>query len=240
MAKQPHIQLDSTLNAVKAIIVGDPNRVSMVKDFLEDAEELVFNREYRSIIGYYHGEKILVLSTGIGAPSAAIAIEELCLIGITEIIRVGSCGAMQEGFDLGEIMVVTGVVRDEGLTKNYVPTSFPAIPDTDLLFSAVSQKEIPFKKGIARSHDGFYHDDNAKTEKYWSQKNVLGADMESGALYTLGQLRKIKVLSILNNVVIYNESLQEGVNQLVSGEDKVATGEINSILLALHTLTRGN
>ncbi|MDR0851625.1 MAG: nucleoside phosphorylase, partial [Clostridiales Family XIII bacterium] len=87
--------------------------------------------------------------------------------------------------------------------------------------------------GVIRSHDGFYTDDNEQTEAYWSSKNVVGADMESGILFTLGLLRGIETLSILNNVVLYQADLADGVNALVGGDDKVARGEAASIKLAL-------
>ncbi|MGX7013410.1 nucleoside phosphorylase [Vagococcus silagei] len=238
MEKQPHIQLDSSLKIKKAIIVGDPKRVSSVLEFLDHAKEITFNREYRSAFGTYQGARILVVSTGIGAPSATIGIEELISIGVEEIIRVGSCGAMQSDFKLGEIMVVSGVVRDDGTTKNYVPESFPAIPDSELLCAACTQHDIAVHIGIGRSHDSFYNDNNADIEAFWSNHHVLGADMESGALYVLGQLRGIKTLSILNNVVLYQDALNEGVNQLVSGDDLVIQGEKKSIQLALNILTR--
>jgi uridine phosphorylase len=235
MEKQPHIQLDETVGATKAIIVGDPARVDKFKPYLTDVKDLEYNREFKSISGVYGGERVLVISTGVGAPSAGIAAEELFNIGVRRIIRVGSAGAMQTGIDLGELIIGIGAVRDDGLSKKYVDVEYPAVPSVDLL-SKAKQLAPDAVFGVIRSHDGFYMDDNEETEAYWSSKNVVGADMESGILFTLGLLRGFETLSVLNNVVLYQADLSEGVNALVGGDDKVAKGEIASIKLALDVI----
>jgi uridine phosphorylase len=235
MEKQPHIQLDESLEIKKAIVVGDPARIDKVAPHLAEAAYLAFNREFRSIAGVYRGEKILAISTGVGAPSAGIAAEELFNIGVRRIIRVGSAGAMQTGIDLGRLIIGTGAVRDDGLSRKYVDLAFPAVPSVDLLAKA-KQLAPDAVYGVIRSHDGFYMDDNEQTEAYWSSKGVVGADMESGILFTLGLLRGFETLSILNNVVLYQADLSDGVNALVGGDDKVAAGEEASIRLALDIL----
>lgn len=235
MEKQAHIQLEKMTDLTKAIIVGDPKRVERVASCLENVEKLSDNRGYLSIKGDYQGTYILVIATGIGAPSTAIVVEELHNIGIDTIIRVGSCGAMQHDIPLGSLIIPTGVVRDEGLTKKYVPLDYPAVANTDLL--SLAKKHNPLAHyGVTRSHDGFYMENNAETERYWSHFGILGADMESSALYVLGSLKNIRTLSILNNVVLYEADLNEGVNSLVNEEDAVASGELNSIKLALTIL----
>ena len=234
---QPHIQLNDNLGITKAILVGDPKRLNHLKALLEDSSEVAYNREFRSISGTYRGQKILGLSTGIGAPSTAIAVEELKQIGIQTAIRVGSAGAYQSQIALGELIVGTGCVRDDGLTLNYAPINLPAIPTLDLLIKA---KELAPQAhfGLIRSHDGFYMDDNAKVEEKWSHLGVLGADMESGTLLTLGHLRGIQTLSILNNVVLWGGDVKEGINDLVNQDQQVAQGEMASLHLALEILTK--
>ncbi|MDR1450139.1 MAG: nucleoside phosphorylase [Propionibacteriaceae bacterium] len=236
MTAQPHIQLDASLGIDRAIVVGDPARVGKFRPFLSDAADLAYNREFRSLAGAYRGVRVLVLSTGVGAPSAGIAAEELVNIGVTTIVRVGSAGAMRQGIGLGELIIGTGVVRDDGLSARYVKRSFPAVPSPRLLSRALELAPSAHF-GIIRSHDGFYMDDNEAVEAYWSGKGVLGADMESGILLTLGLLRGFEALSILNNVVLYQDDLAAGVNSLVGGEDAVAAGERASIELALNIVT---
>lgn len=235
MEKQAHIQLSPMKNVTKAIIVGDPKRVDAVKKHLSSAKDLTFNREFKSVLGSYEKENILVISTGIGAPSTAIAIEELYNIGIRRVIRVGSCGAMQANIPLGKLVISTGAVRDEGLTKKYVPADYPAIPTPSLVSNA--QKLSPSSHfGITRSHDGFYMPNNADTEKKWSEFGILGGDMETSTLYTLGSLKNMETLAILNNVVLFEADLNEGVNNLVNEAEVVAKGEQDSIELALALL----
>lgn len=234
---QPHIQLSSDMDVSKAILVGDPARLDILKTFLEDAHEVTYNREFRSVVGYYKSTKVLGLSTGVGAPSAVIAIEELAQIGVKEAIRVGSAGAYQDGIELGQLLIATGVVRDDGLSKQYVPVNYPAVPSLRLIHLAKKYAQDKTWFGIIRSHDGFYMDDNAETEAYWSHFGVLGADMESGAVMTVGDLRGVETLSILNNVVLWQGDLQEGVNNLVNEGEIVAQGERDSLQLALDILT---
>ncbi|MFT9269413.1 MAG: nucleoside phosphorylase [Liquorilactobacillus nagelii] len=234
--KQPHTQLSSEIDTDNAIIVGDPARVDKVTELMDNIRSWAFNREYKSVIGEYRHTRILVMSTGIGAPSAGIGVEELNNVGVKNIIRVGSAGAMQKDIGLGELIIGEGVVRDDGLTQKYVPDIYPAIPSFKLL--SLARKYAPDAiYGIIRSHDGFYMDDNAKNEAFWSEKGIVGADMESGALMVIGRQRHLETLSILNNVVLYEGDLSTGVNNLVNGDDLMAQGEIASLKLALDILS---
>lgn len=234
--KQPHTQLTTAINTDSAIIVGDPARVDKAAKFLDHPTKWAFNREYKSVIGNYKGKRILIMSTGIGAPSTGIGVEELHNVNVQKVIRVGSAGAMQSGINFGELIIGEGVVRDDGLTQKYVPGIYPAVPSFKLMTLA-HQYAPNAVYGIIRSHDGFYMDDNAKNEAFWSDKGIVGADMESGALMTIGRQRKMDTLSILNNVVLYEGDLSAGVNNLVNGDDLMAKGEIASLKLALDILS---
>lgn len=234
--KQPHTQLTTAIDTDSAVIVGDPARVDKAAEFLDDVSKWAFNREYKSIIGNYQGKRILVMSTGIGAPSAGIGVEELHNVNVQKVIRVGSAGAMQNGIGLGELIIGEGVVRDDGLTQKYVPGIYPAVPSFKLM--ALAHKYAPDAVyGIIRSHDGFYMDDNAKNEAFWSSKGIVGADMESGALMTIGRQQGMETLSILNNVVLYEGDLAAGVNDLVDGDALMAKGEVSSLKLAFDILS---
>lgn len=234
--KQPHTQLTTAINTDSAVIVGDPARVDKAAAFLDDVQEWAFNREYKSILGNYRGKRILVMSTGIGAPSAGIGVEELHNVNVQKVIRVGSAGAMQAGIGFGELIIGEGVVRDDGLTQKYVPGIYPAVPSFKLM--ALAHQYAPDAVyGIIRSHDGFYMDDNAKNEAFWSSKGIVGADMESGALMTIGRQRGMDTLSILNNVVLYEGDLAAGVNDLVDGDALMAKGEVASLKLAFDILS---
>lgn len=232
---QPHIQLDESINLTKAILVGDPARLNRLLELLEDGKELAYNREFRSITGSYQGTPILGISTGIGAPSTAIAVEELAQIGIKQAIRVGSAGAYQSDIELGELIIGTASIRDDGLTNKYADPALPALPSFNLLTKAkMLAPEVHY--GIIRSHDGFYMDNNTQVEEFWSNYGVLGADMESGTLLLVGKLRGMETLSILNNVVLWGQDVQEGINDFVNSESQVAMGEQKSLKLALDVL----
>lgn len=233
---EPHTQLTKEINTDCAIIMGDPARVDTISSLMTETKEWAFNREYKSVIGMYNGKRILAMSTGIGAPSAAIGIEELNNVGVKKIIRVGSAGAMQANINLGELIIAEGVVRDDGLSKMYVPEIYPAVPSYRLL--NLAHKYAPKAVyGIVRSHDGFYMDNNAEVEEFWSKHGIVGADMESGALMVIGRKRNIETLSILNNVVLYQGDLADGVNNLVNGDELMAKGEQESLILALNILS---
>lgn len=238
---QPHIQCGMEDTAKYAVLPGDPQRVERIKKFLTDVREIAFNREYKSIIGYYKGVKIIVVSTGIGGASTGIAVEELRNIGVQAMIRIGSCGALQEDVHLGELIIVNGAVRDEGTTKAYIDSIYPAIPDTDLLcavIDAAKSRGVPYHVGRARSHDSFYTEREEQIDEYWSKKGILGADMETAALFTIGGLRGIKTASILNTVVEYEGDLKDEINQYVDGADLMAQGEENEIITALEACAR--
>ena len=139
--KQPHICLDESLGIFYAVLPGDPARIDRIASLLEHPEELTYNREFRSLRGTYKGVNILAISTGIGGCSAGIAVEELHNIGVKAMIRTGSCGALQKNIGLGELIIVSGAVRDDGASKAYVPECFPAYADIELLSCVINAAE---------------------------------------------------------------------------------------------------
>ncbi len=238
---QPHIQLGEDLGVKYAILPGDPARVGRVAQQLENPRELAFNREYRSIKGTYKGIPVLAMSTGMGGPSVAIAVEELKNIGVTHLIRIGSCGALQEGIGLGDLILVSAAVRDDGASRTYVPEQYPAAADVELLCACIRsarERELRCHVGLARSHDSFYIDNDEEVSTAWSKRGVLGADMETSALFTVAALRGLKAASILNNVVEWGESTSEGVGSYAGGADRTAQGERDEIAVALEAFVR--
>ena len=222
--KQPHICLDETLGVRYAILPGDPARLDRIAQQLEGVRELAYNREFRSLTGTYRGVPILAVSTGIGGSSAGICVEELHNIGVEAAIRIGSCGALQKGIGLGDLILGFGAIRDDGASKAYVHTEYPAVADYRLLGFCVDES--------------FYHEENDAESAYWSRKGALGADMESAALFTIGRLRGMKTASILNNVVVYGEDTADAIGGYVDGESLTARGEQNEIRVALEALYR--
>lgn len=238
---QPHIQLGKDLGIRYALLPGDPARLDRIAPFLDETEELKFNREYRSLRGKYKGVPILAISTGIGGASTGIAVEELRQIGVEAMIRIGSCGSLQPQVKLGDLIIVNGAVRDDGTSKTYIEDIFPAVPNAELMMycvEAAKENSLPYHVGIARSHDSFYTDNEEAIDAYWSKRGVLGCDMETAALFTIGHLRGVKTASILNNVVAYEEDTSESIASYVDGESLSMQGERNEIFTALEAFVK--
>ena len=238
---QPHIQLPDTLNIRCALLPGDPARLDAIAKQLQDVEELAYNREFRSLRGTYRGLPVLAVSTGIGGSSAGIAIEELKNIGVTAMVRIGSCGALQQSIALGDLIFACGAIRDDGASKAYADVRYPAVPDTALLghcIAAARDRGWPHHVGVVHSHESFYIDTNDAESAHWSRLGALGADMETAALFTIGRIRGVRTASILNNVVVYGEDTAESIGGYVDGADPAARGEEREIAVALEALYR--
>ena len=241
MEVMPHLKLRDDHGIPFAILPGDPARVDRIAEQLEDVEELEFNREYKSIAGTYKGMRVLAVSTGIGGPSTGIAVEELARIGVTHAIRIGSCGALQKEIRLGDLILVQGAVRDEGTSRTYIDSIYPAIPDFELMnacVEAAEEEQIPAHVGMARSHDSFYTDREDEIDALWAGRGVLGCDMETAALFVIGKLRGVKTASILNTVVEYEDNLEDNINNYTDGVNATVQGEKNEIHVALEALYR--
>ena len=205
MDKQYHINVGSEdiEESQHLIICGDPGRVSRISSLLKDPREISYNREYRIHLGYLNDRPVLVSSCGIGAPSTAIGIEEFGILGVRNIIRVGTSGILSRKVKLGDIVSATGAIRDEGTTHEYVPASFPAVahPDVVLALRQAAKHfnlEQRFHEGIVHSKDAFYSETpalipdsvNAKNKwKIWIKAGTLITEMECSTLFVLGAIR---------------------------------------------------
>lgn len=210
-------------NAKYAILPGDPGRVSKIARMLDNYKPLAINREYTSYLGEISGNKVLVISTGIGGPSTAICVEELSLLGIETIIRIGTSGGMQQYVNPGDLIIANAAIRMEGTTKEYVPIEFPAVANNEILNALVeSSKKLnyPYHVGIIHSKDSFYgqHSPEKMPISYelkdkwdaWIKAGCLASEMETAALYIVSQIRGIKACSILS--VIWNQEQTSNIN----------------------------
>ncbi|MBQ6367642.1 MAG: nucleoside phosphorylase [Erysipelotrichaceae bacterium] len=239
--KQPHIQLDESVQAKCALMPGDPKRVDVIASLLEDPQELTFNREYRSLIGTYKGMRVIGISTGMGGSSVSIAVEELKKIGVDTMMRIGSAGAMQNGIGLGDLILCEGAVRDDGASHAYVKGIYPAVPDYRLMnhcADAAKEMGFPYHTGIVLSHESFYIDDDLEQCEAWSKKGVLASDFETASLFTVGRLRGVHTASILNNVVLWGEDSAESVGDYQGGASLTAEGEKREIQVAIEAMYR--
>lgn len=236
--KQPHILCEEKDISEYVILPGDPGRVLRVAEFLDSYKEIAYNREFKTIRGKYKGVPITVVSTGIGGPSAAIAIEELVACGAKYLIRIGSGGAVQPYIKLGDLVIASGAIREDGTTNMYVSPNFPAIANIELTSKLIeTSKELAYSHyvGLIRSHDSFYIDEEENIMEYWREKNILSSDMETSTLFVIGQLRGVKTASILNTVVECEDDVKEGIANYVGESVGSVEGEKREIILALET-----
>lgn len=209
---QYHLKLRAGESAPFVIVPGDPGRVPQIAAFLDNAREVAYNREYCSWRGTYKGVDVSVTSTGIGGPSAAICFEELAKVGAEVLIRVGTSGGMQEHVELGDVVIATGAIRDEGTSHQYVPAAFPAVPDfevTSALKRAAVTRQEPHHLGVVHCKDAFYGEayrdlpnasEWASKWAAWERAGALCTEMESATLFTVGQIRGLKTGAILTVV----------------------------------------
>ncbi|MFC6726683.1 nucleoside phosphorylase, partial [Halobium palmae] len=154
MAKQPHLLVEEgDVNDI-ALIPGDPGRVDRIAAQCEAVEEAAENREYKVVNAEYGGVSLSICSTGIGCPSAAIAVEELHEVGVDTVIRVGTIGALQEGIEIGDMIVATGAAKEEGTSKRYESAVYPAVPDYDVLTSLVDSAEANEERAASNEAAG--------------------------------------------------------------------------------------
>ena len=157
--RQYHIALAEGDAGRYVFLPGDPGRCELIASYFDDPVKVASHREYETWSGYLEGEKVSVTSTGIGGPSAAIAMEELVAIGSDTFVRVGTSGSMQDHIKPGDIAVVSAAIRDEGTSVHYLPIEFPAVADVDLtgaLTQAARTMGASVHVGVSQSKDSFY------------------------------------------------------------------------------------
>lgn len=232
-AKPFHIGIEENIGAEYAILPGDPERVAYIASYLKDKRPLAVKREYTSYTGYIGDEKVLVISTGMGGPSAAICVEELKMIGVHTVIRIGTCGAMQMNLRAGDRVIPTGAIRQEGTTHEYVYGEFPAVPDFNVT-SALKESSIKgtgeTHLGVVQSKDSFYgqHNPNrmptsAELEtKYnaWIKAGALASEMECAAVFVTAQILGMKSGAVLN--VIWNKEREKAGFKAEESHDMTA------------------
>ncbi|RGY98723.1 uridine phosphorylase [Clostridium sp. AM58-1XD] len=193
---QYHLQIRKGDVGRYVIMPGDPKRCVKIAQHFDNPVLVADNREYVTYTGYLDGEKVSVTSTGIGGPSASIAMEELVNCGADTFIRVGTCGGMDMDVKGGDIVVATGAVRMEGTSKEYAPIEFPAVADlnvTNALAAAAKKLNYTYHTGVVQCKDSFYgqHDPESKpvgyelTDKWkaWLRLGCKASEMESAALF---------------------------------------------------------
>lgn len=201
---QYHVGLSRNMikNAEYVLVPGDPHRSeSIAKSLDENAVFLADSREHKSYLANFHGQNILVCSSGLGAPNIGITIEELATIGVKYYLRIGTCGSIQKHIDLGDIVISTAAVRLDGASKDYAPIEYPAVPSFEFthdIIEGAKTTDAPFHTGITASTDTFWQGQERydsytgyllrrKRESMaeWRALNVANFEMEASALFVM-------------------------------------------------------
>ena len=205
-----HLPLKFGEVARYVIVPGDPNRVPFIAESLENVINQGQNREFNAYKGTYKGIDVSVVSTGIGCPSTAIAVEELSHIGAEVFIRIGTSGSVDKSAKKGDIFIATAAVRDDGTSKQYIPIEFPAIASHNVVSSLIKASKnlnIDSKVGICQSKDSFFGETEPERMpvapyldfkwKSWQQGGVGASEMEAATLFTLSQIKRLEAGAIL-------------------------------------------
>ena len=203
--RQYHIALAEGDVGRYVFLPGDPGRCEMIASYFDNPVKVAVHREYETWSGYLEGEKVSVTSTGIGGPSAAIAMEELVAIGADTFVRVGTSGSMQDDILPGDIAIVSAAIRDEGTSLHYLPLEFPAVADVELtqaLADAARALGNTVHVGVSQSKDSFYGQHAPERMpiaqrlqerwKAWMGGGAICSEMEAAALYIVASVLRVR------------------------------------------------
>ncbi|HOJ88290.1 MAG TPA: nucleoside phosphorylase [Pseudothermotoga sp.] len=199
MSIQKHIRCKEGDVGKYVLIPGDEARAAKIAQRLEDVKKIAMNRAYHVYTGKLMGETVSVCSTGIGGPSASIAIEELARVGAKTMIRVGSAGGRQPNMPIGSLVIATAAYRGEGTSHAYAPSPFPAVADlkvTLALMKAAEELNYSYYYGIVFTRDAYYVQDE-QLNRFLTDSGVVASEQECAIAFILGSLRHLSVGAIL-------------------------------------------
>jgi len=211
--KQYHIDISPGQVGGYAILPGDPGRVEEIAGYFDNPIFVAEKREYKTYVGEVAGQKVCVMSTGIGGPSAAIAMEELIKCGVHTFIRVGTCGGMQPEVLPGDVVIAQAAIRSEGTSYEYMPPGYPAVADITVTVALQKSAEaagLRHHTGVVHCKDNFYGQTEPDTmpisevlKANWNayiKAGCLASEMEAAALYSVGLARRVRVGCVLTAV----------------------------------------
>ena len=241
---QYHINLRKGDVGRYVILPGDPKRCEKIAAHFENAKLMADNREFVTYTGYLDGEKVSVTSTGIGGPSASIAMEELVNCGADTFLRVGTCGGMALDVKGGDIVIATGAIRMEGTTKEYAPIEFPAVANLDVVNAMVDAAKSlghTYHVGVVGCKDSFYgqHSPETKPVSYellnkwqaWLRLGCKASEMESAALFIVASYLGVRCGS--NFLVVGNQE-----REAAGMENPICHDTEAPILVAIEAIRR--
>jgi len=239
MAKQPHLLVEEGDVEEIALVPGDPGRVDRIAAQCENAETVSENREYKVVNAEYDGVPLTICSTGIGSPSAAIAVEELGAVGVETVLRVGTTGALQHGIEIGDMVVATGAAKDEGTSKRYEAETLPAVATHDVvteLVAAADARDEDVHVGPIVTDDAFYAEDDAYAAEM-EEAGILCVEMEAAAIFTLARRKGMRagaICTVDGNLV---EGTMKGETEDEELPEKARNNVERAIAISLDAVT---
>ena len=217
------------------LLPGDPARAAMIaRDWFDDGELVMANREFHSYTGHYKGVRMSVISTGLGSPGAVMVVQDLPKLGVKAAIRVGTAGSAVEAVKPGDLVIATGAVRDEGVSHKFVPAQFPAVPDAGLVRTLCSVAgESNVHTGIVHTSDAFTCPNLKEEQERYGAAGVLAFEMEAAAVMLVAGLNKLPAACILS-IDGYVSNVAAG--NTVPDSDARDRGIQNAIEIALESL----
>lgn len=205
------------------LLPGDPGRVPKIAAYLDDARHVQTNREYEVWTGSLDGERVSVMSTGMGGPSAAIGMEELKMIGADTFIRIGTCGGIDPSLEPGSLIIPTGAIRKDGTGREYAPVEFPAVPDFGLasaLKAAAGRLGYAHAMGVVECKDSYYgqhapermpvRQELLQKWEAWKMAGALGSEMESSTLFVVASVLRVRCATVL--LLCRNREREDSLN----------------------------
>jgi uridine phosphorylase len=250
---QFHIKTNSSHIGKYVILPGDPGRVPLIAAKLDNAEQVAYNREYNVYSGYLDGEKVTVCSTGIGGPSAAIAVEELIKCGADTFIRVGTSGGMDLKVTGGDLVVAQAAIRGDGTSKEYLTPDYPAVADFAVTKALAEEAEVlskdedgeRFHIGVVQSKDSFYGEvepESSPLANYLLQRwdsylksGCLASEMEAATVFSVALTRRVRagaVVLAIWNVERHNAGLPDTVTKDTERAINCAVGAVRRLIKA--------
>ena len=212
MDKVLHLRATAEDVGSYVFLCGDPSRVAAIASHFDEPREVSTARGYVIHCGRLAGKRVSVVGSGIGGPSTAIAVEELIALGARTFLRVGTCGSLQKTVAVGDTVISTAAVREEGTTRQYIPLEYPAAASWDVVQALVrscQSANAPFHIGITHCKDAFYSElpeytaDPEGTERRWAawtRGNVLCTEMEASTIFVIAAMRGCRAGAILHVV----------------------------------------
>lgn len=245
-ARQYHTQVAKGEVGRYVILPGDPKRCAKIARYFADPVLIADNREYITYTGTVDGVKVSVTSTGIGGPSAAIALEELANCGADTFIRVGTCGGMQEEVLSGDLVIASGAIRRDGTSREYAPIEYPAVSDYGILTAldeAARNLDMRSHIGVVHCKDAFYGQHNPELlpqsgillQKWdaYLKMGCLASEMESATLFIVGSYRKVRTGTILLVMANQIRAAKRLPNPIVHDTDSAIRTAIEAVRILI-------